>query len=146
MEWIPIDGKNEPKGIQKLDYTDDWMECRCLVFVDDPHPDIRGWYQGRFRKFSNGKRKFLIENAFGKFNITHFCEVILPSVTARTIRYSYRQQFACKCCGNVPDEKGELEHGRGCYALSEDGGGCESIEFPPSDCQCDHQLNCPVHE
>ena len=29
----------------------------------------------------------------------------------------------CKVCGNTPDESGTIEHGRGCYVVSEDGGG-----------------------
>ena len=31
-------------------------------------------------------------------------------------------------CGNIPDEAGCLEHGRGCYVLDEDGGGAEFFE------------------
>lgn len=42
-----------------------------------------------------------------------------------------RQQFACKVCGNYPNDEGELQHGRGCYVLSEDGGGSEY--FPECD-------------
>lgn len=38
------------------------------------------------------------------------------------------EAFACKVCGNTPNEGGELEHGRGCYVLSADGGGTEYIE------------------
>lgn len=37
--------------------------------------------------------------------------------------YEERSAFACDICGNVPDDTGDLEHGRGCYVLSEDGGG-----------------------
>lgn len=33
----------------------------------------------------------------------------------------------CKVCGNVPDRDGTLEHGRGCYRLSDDGGGSEGF-------------------
>lgn len=40
----------------------------------------------------------------------------------------YRRRFACKVCGNWPDEEGVLEHGKGCYMLEEDGGGSELIE------------------
>jgi hypothetical protein len=36
--------------------------------------------------------------------------------------------YACKVCGNAPDETGTLEHGRGCYTQDEDGGGSEYIE------------------
>lgn len=41
--------------------------------------------------------------------------------------YEQRSQFACEVCGNVPDEIGELEHGRGCYVISEDGGGSSFV-------------------
>lgn len=37
-------------------------------------------------------------------------------------------EYECKVCGNTPDEHGHLEHGRGCYTQSEDGGGSEYIE------------------
>lgn len=37
------------------------------------------------------------------------------------------EEFACEICGNIPDEDGVLEHGRGCYKVSEDGGGTEYI-------------------
>ena len=43
--------------------------------------------------------------------------------------YEFRQRFACKVCGNCPDEFGELEHGRGCFVLSSDGGGSEWIDL-----------------
>jgi hypothetical protein len=32
---------------------------------------------------------------------------------------------ACKVCGATPDESGERVHGKGCYQLSEDGGGSD---------------------
>lgn len=38
------------------------------------------------------------------------------------------ERFACKVCGNVPDSEGNLEHGKGCYTQSADGGGDEYIE------------------
>lgn len=47
------------------------------------------------------------------------CQIELP----RTPKFSWRCE--CKVCGNVPDEHGELEHGKGCYQLDEDGGGSE---------------------
>lgn len=34
----------------------------------------------------------------------------------------------CKVCGNTPDAEGVLRHGRGCYVISEDGGGEEYFE------------------
>ncbi len=37
---------------------------------------------------------------------------------------------ACDVCGNYPDHHGNLEHGRGCYTQSEDGGGTSYIEPP----------------
>jgi uncharacterized protein (TIGR02996 family) len=38
------------------------------------------------------------------------------------------EPFVCKVCGNGPDDDGCLEHGKGCYVLNEDGGGCESVD------------------
>lgn len=35
--------------------------------------------------------------------------------------------FACKVCRNEPDVSGNLEHGKGCYHLHEEGGGTEYI-------------------
>lgn len=43
--------------------------------------------------------------------------------------YEYRKIFACDVCQNCPDEDGYLEHGRGCYTQSEDGGGTEHIDL-----------------
>lgn len=34
----------------------------------------------------------------------------------------------CKICGNTPDENGAIEHGRGCYTQSEDGGGTSFVD------------------
>ena len=45
------------------------------------------------------------------------------------LTYEQRQAYACKVCGNVPDEDGMIEHGRGCYVVSEDGGGESWVEF-----------------
>ena len=33
------------------------------------------------------------------------------------------ERESCEICGNTPDEIGMIEHGRGCFAVSEDGGG-----------------------
>lgn len=41
---------------------------------------------------------------------------------------SQEREHACKVCSNWPDENGILEHGKGCYTQSEDGGGSEYIE------------------
>ena len=40
------------------------------------------------------------------------------------------EDYACKVCGNPPDEEGVIEHGRGCYVVSEDGGGFSYVELP----------------
>lgn len=45
-------------------------------------------------------------------------------------------QSGCKVCGNTPDENGYLEHGRGCYVIDEDGGGCEMV-MPCANCNGD---------
>jgi hypothetical protein len=54
--------------------------------------------------------------------------------SGHTPRYAHlpeerRQRYACKVCGNWPDEDGDLEHGKGCYTQSEDGGGSEFVEM-----------------
>lgn len=38
-----------------------------------------------------------------------------------------RTRYECKVCGNQPDEQGILRHGKGCYVLSDDGGGEEYV-------------------
>lgn len=43
-------------------------------------------------------------------------------------RNEYREAHACKVCQAMPDEEGIIEHGRGCYTVSEDGGGESSVE------------------
>jgi hypothetical protein len=40
------------------------------------------------------------------------------------------EDFACSVCGNIPDADGIIEHGRGCYVVSEDGGGYSYVELP----------------
>lgn len=59
--------------------------------------------------------------------------------SARQLTYEDRQRYACKVCQNYPDEDGELEHGKGCFVLSEDGGGSEWIEFESVDPVCKRQ-------
>jgi hypothetical protein len=43
--------------------------------------------------------------------------------------YQQREKYACDVCGNVPDEEGFIQHGRGCYVVNEDGGGITLVEF-----------------
>jgi hypothetical protein len=43
----------------------------------------------------------------------------------------WREWNACKVCGNMPDEDGCIEHGRGCYTQSEDGGGISYADDDP---------------
>ena len=40
-----------------------------------------------------------------------------------------RHVYRCDVCQNTPDEHGMIEHGRGCYTQSSDGGG-ESFVHP----------------
>ncbi len=47
-----------------------------------------------------------------------------------SLTYEQRGDYACKVCGNVPDEDGKIEHGKGCYTQSEDGGGTSWVELP----------------
>jgi hypothetical protein len=37
------------------------------------------------------------------------------------------REHGCKVCGNAPDDIGMIEHGRGCYVVSEDGGGVSFV-------------------
>lgn len=43
--------------------------------------------------------------------------------------YQQREKHACDVCGNVPDEEGFIQHGRGCYVVNEDGGGITLVDF-----------------
>lgn len=45
--------------------------------------------------------------------------------------YEARKGYACDVCGNVPDEDGMIEHGRGCYTQSSEGGGFSFVDLPP---------------
>ena len=48
------------------------------------------------------------------------------------LSYDERKPYGCKVCGTVPDEDGCIEHGKGCYTQSEDGGGWSFVELPKS--------------
>lgn len=48
------------------------------------------------------------------------------------LTYDERVPYACDVCGNVRDEDGTIAHGKGCYVVSEDGGG-ESSYLPAAD-------------
>ena len=45
------------------------------------------------------------------------------------LTYEQREPYACEVCSNVPDEYGMIEHGKGCYTESSDGGGFSFVEF-----------------
>jgi len=45
------------------------------------------------------------------------------------LTYEEREIYQCDICGNVPDEYGVIEHGKGCYTQSSDGGGVSSVDF-----------------
>ena len=48
-----------------------------------------------------------------------------------------REMLACKVCGNLPEDDGMIEHGRGCYVVCEDGGGVSYVEVPRATVQGD---------
>ena len=48
---------------------------------------------------------------------------------AITLTFEQRSVYACEVCGNIPDEYGVLEHGRGCYVVDADGGGDTFVDF-----------------
>lgn len=52
-----------------------------------------------------------------------------PQTDKRVLTYGEREVYACDVCGNVPDEDGCIEHGKGCYTQSEDGGGFSCVDF-----------------
>ena len=56
-------------------------------------------------------------------------ERIEAAAALRPLTYQERKAYACDVCGNVPDEDGRIEHGRGCYTQSENGGGESYVEF-----------------
>jgi len=45
------------------------------------------------------------------------------------LTYEQREKYACDVCGNVPDEEGFIQHGRGCHVVNEDGGGITLVDF-----------------
>lgn len=45
-------------------------------------------------------------------------------------RLAWREENACDVCGNWPDNEGVIDHGRGCYTQSSDGGGTSYVEPP----------------
>lgn len=48
----------------------------------------------------------------------------------RSMNYEERSNYSCDVCGNVPDEDGVIEHGRGCYTQSDDSGGSSWVDLP----------------
>jgi hypothetical protein len=40
-----------------------------------------------------------------------------------------RLRHKCSVCGEWPNERGVLHHGRGCYVTHEGGGGCTYVDF-----------------
>lgn len=37
--------------------------------------------------------------------------------------------FACKVCEAQPDQEGRIEHGKGCYQVSDEGGGVSYVDL-----------------
>ena len=40
-----------------------------------------------------------------------------------------RLRHKCSVCGEWPNERGVLHHGRGCYVPNKGGGGCTYVDF-----------------
>ncbi len=57
------------------------------------------------------------------------CHACCVENTRKVFSYIERSAYACKVCGNVPDEDGTLEHGRGCFVMDANGGGIDFVEF-----------------
>lgn len=56
-----------------------------------------------------------------------------PNDVAQSLTYEERFKYRCDVCGNVPDSDGKIEHGKGCYTQSEDGGGDSWVDFKEPD-------------
>lgn len=50
-----------------------------------------------------------------------------------TLSYEQRSIYCCEVCDNVPDKFGVIDHGRGCFTQSENGGGTSYVELPETD-------------
>ena len=55
----------------------------------------------------------------------------MMSIECPQCRGRKTELWTCKVCGNEPNEDGEVNHGRGCYQLSSDGGGTEYPDLDP---------------
>lgn len=111
-------------------------------------PDDRLWvwydYDGVIREFEPDEcTEEFLDTIFGeltshRIRVIHGPPFLLPSAAPGEVMeeklpattYEWRRDnYACKVCGNVPDEEGCIEHGRGCYTQSADGGGTSYVEF-----------------
>lgn len=54
-----------------------------------------------------------------------------PAAQPGTGSLAIREQHACEICAAIPDSDGCIAHGRGCYAVSADGGGESWVELAP---------------
>lgn len=66
------------------------------------------------------------------------------SAEGRRAASDLRESYACEICGNVPNEYGELEHGRGCYKLNSDGVGMEYVDMASDPIRDDTQEAFPL--
>lgn len=55
--------------------------------------------------------------------------VPIPASVFNARSFEERSLYACKVCGNVPDEDGLVVHGKGYYTQSAEGGGELYVEF-----------------
>ena len=54
----------------------------------------------------------------------------LDEMENKPLSFEVRDKYACKVCSNAPDEDGMIEHGKGCFTQSSDGGGISFVDFP----------------
>ncbi len=108
---------SEPKGDWIGVKREDFFEVLCLAYELLPDPESE-------RKLDALKEKYAINPS---------PPVIEPSEDKVVLSYKEREEYACDVCSNVPDEEGTIEHGRGCYTQSEDGGGVSYVDFEPSE-------------
>ena len=54
----------------------------------------------------------------------------LDEMENKPLSFEVRDKYSCKVCSNAPDVDGMIEHGKGCFTQSSDGGGISFVDFP----------------
>jgi hypothetical protein len=116
MQWVAVSTGNRPKPARPLlrhplTYRDDgcyWASCRISEY------DIVA-YVGPLPTEILARMREALALAEGD-------EPQSPTVEQRL-------RHKCRVCGEWPNERGVLHHGRGCYVTHKGGGGCTYVDF-----------------